>query len=186
MNDSTGTINRQMTAIQTTESALTLMDIAHEDNALFALLDIDQGEVTPESEALAAELVATMMKKADSVGAVLAKFGAVETVISEEIDRLSARKKSVANRAARLRQYVMMAMRTMQRDRIEGALYTLTVQNNPPRVEVSVPVESLPEAYVRVVPESREVNKAAISAALKAGATIEGCALITSQSLRVR
>lgn len=167
-------------------ASLTLYELAAEDNALQALIGMDDGELTPEAEALEMELVAAMASKADKFGAVVQAFDDADETIERTITRLKARQKAFRNKSERLRRYGLMALNAMQRTRVEGALHTLTVQNNPPRVEVSVPVEALPEAYVRVVPESREVNKAAISAALKAGATIEGCALITSQSLRIR
>jgi hypothetical protein len=53
-------------------------------------------------------------------------------------------------------------------------------------VEVVVPADKLPAAYVRVVPERREPDKRAIGDALKDGVEIAGCALVEKLNIQVK
>ena len=46
--------------------------------------------------------------------------------------------------------------------------------------------DDLAPEFVRVVPESREIDRAAVLKALKAGADVPGCELAQSTSLRIR
>lgn len=167
-------------------TSLSLYELSEEQNALDALLALDEGECTPESDALTAELAGKLARKADSFGAYVRVLESADDTISDEIARLGARRRAIGNKVERLKRYGLMALQAMQRTKVEGALFTLAVQNNPARVEISCAVGELPAEYVRTVPASYEVDKAALSRALKAGAVVEGATLVVSQSLRVR
>lgn len=165
---------------------LSLYDLADEALALDALFAMDDGEVTPESEELALELAAALAMKADSFGGFVKNLEASASAIKAEEERLRDRRKALENKAAWLKRVGLDALQHMQRLRVEGTLFTLAVQNNPPSVVVDVLPSLLPEAFVRVIPEVREADKVAIGKALKAGEVIEGCSLTQTQSLRIR
>jgi hypothetical protein len=164
---------------------LSLYDLAEEAVALDGLTAMDEGEWTPEAEALAIELTAKLVAKADTFGAYMQTLSAQDVSINDEITRLAARRKAILNKSARLKRYALMAMQTMDQTKIEGKLFTLTVQQTPPSVEV-VDDSALPAEYVRIVPESKAPDKVAIAKALKAGVEVPGCFLTTTQTLRIR
>jgi len=170
----------------TRRSTLTLYELGEEQAALDDLVAMDQGEWTDAHEALAAELAAQLVHKADAFGAYVAGLTATVDAIHAEQDRLAVRRKSMEASVARLKRYGLIALQAAGRDKIAGTLFTLGVQQNPPSVLVEVSADALDAAYVRVIPETREVNKAAIGAALKAGTEIPGCFLSTTYSLRIR
>lgn len=167
-------------------TALSLYDLAEETLALDALLGMDAGECTPESDALAQELATAMAKKADAFGVYVRTLDTAAATITDEVDRLTQRKRAITNKVERLKRYGLMALTAMDRPRVEGALFTLSVQANQPKVEVATTVDALPAEYVRIIPESREPDKVAIGKALKAGVAIEGCSLTVTSSLRIR
>ena len=167
-------------------TTLTLYELAEETLALDALLGLDEGECTPESDALAEELSAALVLKADAFGAYVASLTATEAAIAEEVTRLAARRRAVAAKAERLKRYALFALQRMDRTKVEGALFTLGVQNNPASVEIDCATEALPADYVRVVPASMAPDKTALAKALKAGTVIDGVRLVETQSLRVR
>jgi hypothetical protein len=166
--------------------SLTLYELSEEQAALDALVAMDQGEWTDAHEALAGELAAHMVLKADAFGAYVAGLTATVDAIRAEQDRLAVRRKALEASVARLKRYGLIALQAAGRDKIVGTLFTLGVQQNPPSVQVEVAAEALDDQYVRVIPESREINKAAIGAALKQGQTIAGCSLTSTYSLRIR
>ena len=166
--------------------SLTLYDLADEALALDALFAMDDGEVTPESEQLAVELASKLAQKADHFGGFVRTLEANAAACKAEEERLRDRRKALENKAAWLKRVGLDALQHMERPRVEGELFTLAVQNNPPSVVVHVLADALPSAFVRVIPEVREPDKAAIGKALKAGQQIDGCELVQTQSLRIR
>ena len=167
-------------------TALHLYDLAEEAVALDDLLAMDDGEWTDEAEALATELTGKLATKADAFGGYLRGLEAQDEVLAAEITRLTARRRAVIARTAKLKQYGLLALQRMERPKVAGDLFTLAVQNNPPSVALTVGVDALPPQYVRTIPEQREPDKTAIRDALKRGETIDGATLTTTQSLRVR
>jgi len=167
-------------------TALHLYDLAEEAVALDDLLAMDDGEWTDEAEALATELAGKLATKADAFGGYLRGLEAQDEALAAEIARLTARRRAVIARTAKLKQYGLLALQRMERPKVAGDLFTLAVQNNPPAVTLTVGADALPPQYVRVIPEQREPDKTAIRDALKRGETIDGATLTTTQSLRVR
>jgi hypothetical protein len=165
-------------------TALHLYDLAEEAVALDDLLAMDEGEWTAEAEALATELAGKLATKADAFGGYLRGLEAQDEVLAAEMNRLIARRRALVARTAK--QYGLMALQRMERPKVAGDLFTLAVQNNPPSVSITVGVDALPAQYVRTIPEQREPDKAAIRDALKRGEIIDGAALVTTQSLRIR
>lgn len=166
--------------------SLHLYDLAEEAVALDDLLAMDDGEWTDEAEALATELAGKLATKADAFGGYLRGLEAQDETLAAEIARLTARRRAVITRTAKLKQYGLLALQRMERPKVAGDLFTLAVQNNPPAVTLTVGADALPPQYVRIIPEQREPDKTAIRDALKRGETIDGAALTTTQSLRVR
>jgi len=166
--------------------SLHLYELAEEAVAFDELLSMDDGEWTAEAEMLATELAAKLTAKADAFGGYLRGLETQAEAIKEEEARLAARRRAVQNKAERLKRYGLAALQLAGRPRLDGDLFTLAVQNNPPSVAITVGVDALPAQYVRTIPEQREPDKTAIRDALKRGETIDGAALITTQSLRVR
>ena len=167
-------------------ATLTLYELGEEQAALDALVSMDEGEWTADHEALEQELTAALVLKADKFGAYVQSLTATVDAIKTEQDRLAARRKTMENTVARLKRYALMALQTMDRDKVSGTLYTIGVQRNPPTVQVDVPADALDDEFVRIVPESRDINKFAIGVALKAGQSIPGCFLTSTYSLRIR
>jgi hypothetical protein len=163
-----------------------LYDLAEEAVALDDLLAMDEGEWTAEAEALANELAGKLATKADAFGGYLRGLEAQDETLAAEIARLTARRRAVVARTAKLKQYGLLALQRMERPKVAGDLFTLAVQNNPPSVSLTVGVDALPAQYVRTIPEQREPDKTAIRDALKRGEIIDGAALVTTQSLRIR
>lgn len=166
--------------------SLHLYDLAEEAVALDDLLAMDDGEWTDEAEALATELAGKLAGKADAFGGYLRGLEAQDEALAAEIARLTARRRAVIARTAKLKQYGLLALQRMERPKVTGDLFTLAVQNNPPSVNILVGTDDLPPQYVRIIPEQREPDKTAIRDALKRGETIDGATLTVTQSLRVR
>ena len=176
-----------MTTTMAPAHALPLYELSMEARALDDLTAMEDGEFTPEIDALHTELMDQIVSKADAFGSYLRELEARETAIADEIARLAARKKRLASRMAWMKAYAVTALRNMDRPRIDGTLFTLAIQKNPPSVQITVLPDALPAEYVRVIPETREPDRKTILDALKAGVEIAGATLAeTTYHLRVR
>lgn len=175
-----------MTTALVPTHALSLYELGEEQLALDELSAMEDGEWTPELEALAVDLLEQLVQKADAFGGYVRELEAREELLEQEIRRLQDRKKRVANRLTWMKAYGCSVLQRIGRPRIEGTRFTLALQNNPPKVDVTVLPDALPAEFVRVIPEVREPDKTALAKALKAGQEIPGVALVQTQSLRIR
>jgi hypothetical protein len=173
--------------MSTPTHTLSLYDLSDEALALDALTAMDDGEWTPEADALHCELMEKIVVKADAFGGYVRDLEAREEMIAAEIARLAARRKTLQNRLQWMKTYAAAALQRMDRPKIVGTLFTLAIQKNPASLHVTVFADALPAEYVRVIPEQREPDKKALLDAVKAGAVINGVELApTTYHLRIR
>ena len=76
-------------------------------------------------------------------------------------------------------------MNVLELSRVELPDLTASMARGTPQVVITDEA-ALPDAYLRVVPEQRAPDKAAILAALKAGFDVPGCTLKVGQRLDIR
>lgn len=96
--------------------------------------------------------------------------------IKKEIDRLKSLQKQVDSNAEWLLDYIKFNMEVTKQDKLDLGLFKVTLR--APTKAVSVIDESkIPAEFFRVIPESKQVDKVALSAALKLHA-VEGAELI--------
>ena len=101
--------------------------------------------------------------------------------LKAEIERLTARKRAIDNRAEWLKASMLSVMQEHNIERIDDLVMPLRLQNSPDSVVIK-DLDLIPEEYTKV---KIEANKTAIAKALKAGAVIDGAVLETKQHLRI-
>ena len=99
-------------------------------------------------------------------------------VIDAEIERLTALKKSAANSADRLTDYLKMNMLALGRDNLALDLFKVTLKK-PGKMLGAIDEATLPDEYWKTVPETRKVDKVALLRAAKAE-TIAGVEIVES------
>jgi hypothetical protein len=98
---------------------------------------------------------------------------------------MTARSKAIKARAIALKKGVFDAMLFTGVTKIEGPYFRLTIQNNPPSVDV-FEIDTVPEEYFTQPPTPPKVlDKTAIKNAIKGGAEVPGAKLSQSQRLVV-
>lgn len=106
----------------------------------------------------------------------------------KESRRLAERAHAITNRIDAIKRVYMDGLEAMGKTHVDTGRGRMAIQNNPPALIVSkvLDVKTLPDEYKKHIPESWEVNKAAVKDALKAGKHIPGCELVQGKSLRIR
>ena len=109
--------------------------------------------------------------------------------LKEEEKRLNTRRKTMENTIERAKAAMQNAMRIAGEKKMPAGTFTVSLQQNPPKVVLDEPyIENIPEKYL--IPQEPAINKKLILEDLKEGFVIpelEGVAhLETGESLRIR
>ena len=147
-------------------------------------LDLDAGCVADTLEA--SGLVDSITEKAVGIEMVARSLEMSVPAIDRELIRLESLKARQILKAQGLRLYLLTNMQAGGITKIESPLFKISLQNNPPSVDI---YESglIPSEYMRQ-PEAPPPapDKAAIKTALKAGIEVQGARLIQSQRLSIK
>lgn len=141
-------------------------------NAMQERLDAAEGDWSAKVERVALYVRDTLMQ-AEAADA--------------EATRLTNRRNSLRKRAEWLRDtYLRHAMESQGRDEVRGSLVTVRMQLNNPAASLSVPLEMIPPAFVRVTPEKRELDKKAVLEAWRREEVLpDGIVVSRSTSVRI-
>lgn len=101
--------------------------------------------------------------------------------LKEEIDRLTARCKSIDNDITWLKTGLQGAFEITGHDKVKGLLFTVYLAKNQPSVIVDE--DQLPKKYFVI---TKKPDKNAIKKLLNAGKKIKGATLQESRSLRIK
>lgn len=173
----------------------TLYDIADARNILDLWLMESEGEVTPELEALLAEVDADANAKIERVALYIREQKALADAAKQERDRLGGIASARLKAAESLTSYLHREMDRLGKDRVNGVLATIALQKNPPAVIGDLSqeeMEALAETehgvqFVTLVPSAYRLNKDVVKAAAKAGQPIPaGLSVVQSVGLRIR
>lgn len=161
------------------------IDSAYDDalNAVREYAAEHDGEIDP---GLADKLDQLELDRNAKIGSCIAWYKrevAMADALYTEADALTKRASTHAANADWMKQYVgAIVGPKVKWEGVQGKI----AWRESTTCEVSVPVEQLPAEYVRIVPESKAVDKKAIGAALKDGKVIEGCTLVKHDNIQLK
>lgn len=148
-------------------------------------MDLDAQTIADTIEA--SGLTEALQLKAQGVEMVARAAIQYVPAIDAEIARLTALKAARERVAKGLRDYLKSNMESAEIEKIECQFFKISIQKNPPAVDVFEPL-SLPAQYM-VTPQPKPPvaapDKKAISAAIKAGLDVPGARLTQSTRLTI-
>jgi hypothetical protein len=146
-----------------------------------ANLDLDEATLADTLEGMSGELE----EKAQNVIFFARNLEATAAAIKEAEGKMAARRKALETRADGLRRYVFSSMQLAGVSKIECPYFRLSIQNNPPKVDLYEP-DLIPLEYM-VQPETPPPapDRTAIAAAIKAGVEVPGAKLSQGQRLAI-
>jgi hypothetical protein len=142
--------------------------------------EIDPQTATDTLEALEGEFET----KAVNVAAFLRQMEAEAEAIKAAEEKMAKRRKALENRARWLRDYLKTGMEVVGMKKIPSPWFVLSIQKNPPAVDVFDP-RAVPAEFQEAVTEIK-INRAAIKEALAAGREIPGVRMINGTRLSIR
>jgi len=166
-------------------TAITLYQLAAEHRASLerlADLDLPPEAVADTLESLGGELQA----KAQNVVAFLRNLESTAAAIKEAEGQMAARRRAIENRVASMKRYVLDAMQANGIQRIDCALFSISIAKNPPAVEV-YDERQIPDDYLTDPPPPAPVpDKKLIAQVLKSGRDVPGARLAQGVRLNIR
>lgn len=145
-------------------------------HALDELTNADNGEPLPQ-EAIDDTLEGiegTFKEKAAGLAAYILNMEADIAAISDAIEKMEKRHKTLRLRVKSLRAYLKECI-VKTGIQVETAEFKVVIQRNPPRVEISDPFR-IPEEFKEKITETK-ILRLAIANALKAGVEVPGAFL---------
>ena len=166
---------------------LRLYDIA--DTYLQALERLPESGLDEQTIADTMEgLEGALVQKAQNVAAYCLNLEAEANAIEEAAARLKKRAEALHARKDHLRGYLhthMLRAGVTEVKALDGT-FRARIRDNPPAVEIIAP-EFIPEEYMRVIPERREPDKAAIKEAItKRNENIPGVMIHRGSRLEIK
>ena len=144
-------------------------------------MDLDEQTLADTLESLSGDLEA----KATNTVMVSRNMRATAAAIKEAEASMSARRKAIEARADYLDKRVFDTMIETGIQKIECPYFKLSIQDNPPSVDVFDALQ-VPADYMREVPATFTADKALISKALKDNYDVPGAKLVRTQRLVVK
>ena len=136
--------------------------------AIQGMLDRDFEEISQE------EVLQTLANTKDEIEDKVASIGKLVLELKNDIEavkkeeaRLAIRRGGFNSKMEWLKNYLLVEMQATRVLKVKQDVISVSVQDNPPSVEV-VDLEQIPEQYIRIIPETKEADKKAITEHFKA------------------
>ena len=142
---------------------------------------IDNGDMSADDLADTLEgLTGDLVAKGKDVLLFMANLAGDIAAFDSEIQRMTARKKTMQNNHIFLTNYLRENMIQCNIKKIESPLFTATLRKPSKMVEITSE-KDLPVEYQTMVPASWQINKRQILQDLKAGVDIPGAKMVDSR-----
>lgn len=167
---------------------VTLYSTTQEFIGLLELMEVQESDPTPEQEKAIQETIAAHVRKVDGVARFMKHLDSQSDLAAAEIKRLQDRKRAIDKHIERFEKYILDCMTMAGMDKFDGETATLRRKKNPPKLVV-LSEELVPDRFRTIVPQTTEIDNAALKAALKAlpeDGTIPGATLKQDWRLEVK
>lgn len=165
-----------------------LYELSTQYKHLVDILEAAQtGEESQDAEVIKDTLDAiegAIEEKADNIARIINELTSVELAISAELERLSKRAATIKKQKESLKTYLMAAMQTAGKEKFKTNLYSFSIKNNAPSVQI-LDESLIPAEFIRTKVETAP-DKKAISELLKQQIPVAGCALVQTKSVSIR
>lgn len=141
--------------------------------------EIDPQAITDTLEAINAEIEV----KAENTAIIISELDAEAAKIKAEESRLAERRRALENHAARLKNGLYNAIKTVGKEKFKTTLYTFYIQKSAAKLVID-DENKIPKKYY--IPQPPKLDSAKLKEDLKAGAVRKYAHLEQGESLRIK
>lgn len=120
--------------------------------------------------------------KVENIAKVIKTLEARSAAYKAEEARMSTNRLGIDRNIKRLKDYAEQSLLSVGKRKIEGQLFTVSIQKNAARLEI-LDDTLIPECYQFL---TTNIDKTMLKTALKAGEVIDGACLVQGESLRIK
>jgi len=159
-----------------------LYELTERYKAIRDMLDGDLEYITREEiDSTLSNIEDDIRLKIGSIGKLVLELKSDIIAVKAEEERLAKRRQGYTSKMEWLKLYLLAKMTKTNILKVKEDIISISVQNNPPSVEV-LNIEEVPETYMRIIPEQREVDKRTILEHFKAtGEIVSGVDVIVNK-----
>lgn len=154
-----------------TAEYLTVMDMLEDDT-------VDVETVMDTLEGIGGEIE----EKADNYAKILRMLEGEMEILKKEEERMNSRRKTLENRAGRLKKSLERSMILTDKKKFKTNLFSFNIQKNPPTVAIIG--DDIPEEFL--IPQEPKLDKKALIAYVKENGDTDYARLTQTESLRIR
>lgn len=157
----------------------TLYELSAQANALYEMLqgeEIDEQTFADTLESLGAA------EKVESYCKLIKQLQSDTEMFKGEIDRLTARKKTAENGVERMKAALLTFLQASGQDKVKAGSFAVSTATT--QAVFITDERIIPRIYLKEQPPT--IDKTAIKAAIKGGATVDGAQLINNTGVRIR
>jgi cell fate (sporulation/competence/biofilm development) regulator YmcA (YheA/YmcA/DUF963 family) len=149
---------------------------------LNALMDSDSDEIT---DSLINIISGEIEVKAEIICKFLKVLETTADQFKAEEKRIAAARKSLENKADRVRECMKAALLNANIDKVTAGTFKVSVSLNQGSVAIDSP-DLIPARFMTIIPEQHIPDKAAIAAAIKGGENVTGAHIEAGYTLRIK
>lgn len=137
-----------------------------------------------EAYGLLNQLDENFNEKAVNVAMYARNLDAEAEAIAEAKKSMDAREKALKTKSERLKNYLLSEMQRTETKQIKCPYFVLSLRNNPASLKIDA--NAVIDEGLLLLPKPREPDKNAIKELLKKGVVVDGCSLVSGQSLSIK
>ena len=161
-----------------------LYELTGQYRALVNTLEAE--DFTPEDfEVALSQLKDSFEAKVHNVSKAVLSYEAEAEMVKAEVQRLMARAQQAIRTADRLREYLKREMQIVGIFKVKRPEFTVAILQNPPRVNI-LDEQAIPDAFWRIIPATRQVDKRLILEKAKVGESVDGVVVETTTRLSIK
>ena len=142
------------------------------------------GETPPDAIADTLEAIGGEIEiKAENSAVIMQELTAESEKLKNEIERLTARKKSLETNVAAIKERIFDAMKTTGKEKFKTTLFSFSIGKNPAKLVID-DTEKIPRKYL--IPQPAKVDNAKLKEDLKAGKVCSYAHLEQGESLKIK
>ena len=121
--------------------------------------------------------------KAENSAVIMQELTAESEKLKNEIERLTARKKSLETNVAAIKERIFDAMKTTGKEKFKTTLFSFSIGKNPAKLVID-DAEKIPRKYM--IPQPAKIDNVKLKEDLKAGKVCSYAHLEQGESLKIK
>ena len=130
------------------------------------------------------EITDSIQIKAENMAKLIKSIEGNINVLKDEEKRLQVKRRALENKVVNIKEYLENQLKTMGLKKVQGNLFTVSIQKNPQSVNI-LDEDLIPEKF-KVTKTTTSIDRKELLAALKEGQAVEGAEIKQTESLRIR